>query len=119
VIGLLVGIGLLAYVVSLFVGGAELEEIEHWLVALDHVNFIAVVTNLIFAMMAMASDVSERANRIIFWGTNVGIAGFVAGLVSENATLKRMFTPILGLALLYGIFTYLTAREAEPARVSV
>jgi hypothetical protein len=119
VIGLLVGIGLLAYVVSLFVGGSEFEEIQHWLVALDHVNFIAVVTNLIFAMMALASDVTERANRIIFWGTNIGIAGFVAGLVSENAILKRAFTPILGLALLYGIYTYLTADDAQPARVTV
>ncbi len=119
VIGLLVGIGLLAYVVSLFVGGAEFEEIEHWLIALDHVNFILVVTNLIFAMMAVASNVSESANRVIFWGTNVGIAGFVAGLVAQNATLKRIFTPILGLALLYGIFTYLTAKDAQPSEVTV
>jgi hypothetical protein len=119
VIGLVVGVGLLAYVVSLFVGGSEFEEIEHWLIALDHVNFIAVVTNLIFAMMALASDVTERANRIIFWGTNVGIVGFVAGLVAENAPLKRIFTPILGVALLYGIYTYLTADEAQPARVTV
>jgi len=119
VIGLVVGIGLLAYVVSLFVGGAEFEEITPWLIALDHVNFILVVTNLIFAMMAVASNVSEAANRVIFWGTNVGITGFVAGLVTENATLKRIFTPILGLALLYGIFTYLTAKDAQPAEVTV
>jgi len=119
VIGLVVGIGLLAYVVSLFVGGAEIEEVLPYLLALDHVNFIAVVTNLIFAMMAVASEVTERANRIIFWGTNIGIIGFVAGLVSENASLKRIFTPILGLALLFGIYTYLTADDAQPARVTV
>jgi len=69
--------------------------------------------------MSLASDVTERANRIIFWGTNIGIAGFVAGLVSENAILKRAFTPILGLALLYGVYTYLTADDAQPARVTV
>ena len=119
VIGLVVGIGLLAYVVSLFVGGAEIEEVLPFLLALDHVNFIAVVTNLIFAMMAVASNVTERANRVIFWGTNIGIIGFVAGLVSENASLKRIFTPILGLALLFGIYTYLTADDAQPARVTV
>lgn len=119
VIGLVVGIGLLAYVVSLFVGGAEFEEIEHWLIALDHVNFIMVVTNLIFAMMAMASEVTERANKIIFWGVNIGIVGFVAGLIAESATLKRIFTPILGIALLYGIFTYLTARDVQPSEVTV
>jgi hypothetical protein len=119
VIGLLLGLGLLAYVVSLFVGGADFEEIAPWLVALDHVNFIMVVTNLIFAMMAVASNVTETANRIIFWGTNIGIVGFVAGLVSENAVLKRIFTPILGVTLLYGIFTYLTAKEAQNAEVTV
>jgi hypothetical protein len=119
VIGLVVGLGLLAYVVSLFVGGEEFEEIVPWLIALDHTNFIVVVTNLIFAMMAMASDVSERANRIIFWGTNVGVAGFIAGLVTESATLKRIFTPILGLALLYGIFTYLTAKEPQRVEAAV
>ncbi|MGH8943228.1 MAG: hypothetical protein ACRDWF_10460 [Acidimicrobiia bacterium] len=36
-------------------------------------------------------------------------------IVALNATLKRIFTPILGLSLLYGIYTYLTAKEARPA----
>jgi predicted membrane protein len=119
VIGLIAGIGLLAYVVSLFVGGAEFEEIAPYLLALDHTNFILVVTNLIFAMMAIGSDVSERANRIIFWGTNIGAVGFVVGLMTESSTLKRIFTPVLGLALLYGIFTYLTAKEAQPVEATV
>ena len=119
VIGLVAGIVLLAYVVSLFVGGAEIEEVLPWLLALDHTNFILVVTNLIFAMMAIISDVSERANRLIFWGTNVGAIGFVIGLMTENATLKRIFTPILGIALLYGIFTYLTAKEARRVEAAV
>jgi predicted membrane protein len=106
-------------VVSLFVGGEEFEVVVPWLLALDHTNFIVVVTNLIFAMMAMASDVSERANRIVFWGVNVGAAGFIVGLVTESATLKRIFTPILGLALLYGIFTYLTAKEPQRVEAAV
>lgn len=113
VIGLVVGIVLLAYVVSLFVGGEEFEEVAPWLLALDHVNFIMVVTNLIFAMLAIGSAVSEGANRIIFWGTNIGVIGFVIGLMTENATLKRIFTPILGIALLFGIYTYLTAKESR------
>ena len=119
VIGLVAGIVLLAYVVSLFVGGAEIEEVLPWLLALDHTNFILVVTNLIFAMMAISSDVSERANRVIFWGTNVGAIGFVIGLMTENATLKRIFTPILGIALLFGIYTYLTAKEARRVEAAV
>jgi hypothetical protein len=114
VLGLIIGIALFAYVVSLFVSGAEFEEISPWLVAVDHINFIMVMTNLIFAMMAIGSAVSESANRLIYWGANVGVLGFAVGIFTENSTLKRIFTPILGLALLYGIYTYLTAREARP-----
>ncbi|MGH8914640.1 MAG: hypothetical protein ACRDZM_09020 [Acidimicrobiia bacterium] len=115
VLGLILGVALLAYVVSLFASGAEFEEISPWLTALDHINFIMVITNLIFAMMAMSSVVSDSANRIIYWGANIGVIGFAVGLFTESATLKRIFTPILGLALLYGIYTYLTAKEAAPA----
>jgi hypothetical protein len=115
VLGLIIGVGLLAYVVSLFVSGAEFEEVAPWLLAMDHINFIMVMTNLIFAMMATASLVSEGANRVIYWGANIGVLGFAVGLFTENATLKRIFTPILGVALLFGIYTYLTAKEATPA----
>ncbi len=118
IVGLILGVLLLAYVVSLFVGGADFEEIQPWLVALDHINFIMVTTNLIFAMMAIGSAVSETANRIIFWGANTGVLGFAVGIFTENTTLKRIFTPILGAALLFGIYTYLTAKEADGARVA-
>ena len=84
------------------------------MVSVDHINFIMVMTNLIFAMMATASVVAESANRVIYWGVNTGVLGFAVGLATENATLKRIFTPILGLSLLYGIYTYLTAKEARP-----
>ena len=114
VLGLILGIALFAYVVSLFVSGAEFEEIGPWLLAVDHINFIMVMTNLIFAMMATGSVVAETANRVIYWGVNTGVLGFAVGLATENATLKRIFTPILGLSLLFGIYTYLTAKEARP-----
>ena len=114
VVGLILGVALLAYVVSLFVAETPFEEVAPWLVAMDHINFIMVMTNLIFAMMAIGSVVSDTANRLIFWGANIGVLGFAVGIFTENTTLKRIFTPILGLALLYGIYTYLTAREARP-----
>jgi hypothetical protein len=119
VIGLILGVALLAYVVSLFVAETPFEEVVPWLVAMDHINFIMVMTNLIFAMMATASAVSESANRLIFWGANTGVLGFAVGIFTENATLKRIFTPILGVALLYGIYTYLTAKEKQPVVAEV
>jgi hypothetical protein len=119
VIGLILGVALLAYVVSLFVAETPFEEVAPWLVAMDHINFIMVMTNLIFAMMATSSVVSDNANRLIFWGANTGVLGFAVGIFTENATLKRIFTPILGLALLYGIYTYLTAKETRPVAAEV
>jgi len=113
ILGLVVGVALLAYVVSQFVSGAPFEEIAPSLVAMDHINFIMVMTNLIFAMMATASVVSAMANRVIFWGANIGVAGFAVGIFNESATLKRIFTPILGFALLFGIYTYFTARQVD------
>lgn len=112
VVGLVLGLALLTYVIVLFVGGEEFDVIAKWLIALDHTNFIVAVTNLIFAMMAVGSTVRDGTNRLIFWGTNIGVFGFVVGIIAESATLKRIFTPILGIALLYGIYTYLTAKEA-------
>jgi hypothetical protein len=119
-IGLVAGVALFIYVVSLFASGADFEVIAPVLVAVDHLNFIMVMTNLIFAMMAIGSVVGESANRVVYWGVNVGVVGFAVGLFTENATLKRIFTPILGLALLFGIYTYLTAKEAPvPAEIGV
>ncbi|HEX9864729.1 MAG TPA: hypothetical protein VGC03_07200 [Acidimicrobiia bacterium] len=118
VLGLIVAVLLIVYLITQLSGGKEFEEVAHVAVAFDHVNFIMVMTNLIFAMMAIASLVSETANRVIYWGSNVGVLGFAVGIFTENSSLKRIFTPILGLALLYGIYTYLTARESDVQEVA-
>ncbi len=113
VLGLVAVVVLIAYLITEIVGGAEFTDLLGVALAMDHINFLLVSTSLIFAMMARGSEVSETANRIIFWGLTVGVVGFAVGLLAENAVTKRIFTPILGLALLHGIFTYL---RAEPAR---
>ena len=64
-------------------------------------------------MLILSVDVDETVNRVIFWGVNVGVAGFSLGLVAQSASLKRIFTPILGLALLFGIYSYLKAGPRE------
>ena len=118
VFGLVLAVAQTANVVRLFVSGGEDEEalfemIEPYILALDHTTFLLVVTNMVLAMMAMSAAVSDMANRVIYTGLNVGAAGFVVGLLAESSTLKRIFTPILGLALLYGIYTHLTAKQPE------
>ena len=114
ILGLVAAVVLTALIVNKFVSGGEDEEalfaeILPFILALDHTTFILVVTNVIFAMLAAMSGVRERANDWIFYGTNIGAAGFVVGLLTESAILKRIFTPLLGLALLYGIWVYITA----------
>lgn len=117
-LGLVVAVVLTAIVVNKFVANAGADEdtffaeVLPYLLALDHSTFVLVVTNVIFAMLAVASQVTERANRMIYAGLNIGVVGFLAGLILESAVLKRIFTPILGLAILYGIYVHL---RAEPA----
>lgn len=112
VIGLLIVVGLIAYLISQFLAGAEFEEIAPIAITFDHVNFLMVVTNLLFGMMVVASKVSERSAKAIFWGLNLGTVGFAIGIISEQAVLKRIFTPLLGAALLYAIWLFWRAAPA-------
>lgn len=115
VFGLVAVVALIAYLISQIVGGADFTDLLNVALAMDHINFLLVSTSLIFAMMSRGSIVSEMANRVIFWGLTIGVVGFAVGLLAESTVTKRIFTPILGLALLHGIFTYL---RAEPARAA-
>jgi hypothetical protein len=113
VVGLVIVLGLVLYFISQISTGAEFEEISHIAIAFDHLNFMMVITNLVFAMLAMGSVVSGTANMVIYAGMNIGVLGFAVGLVLEEQVLKQIFTPILGLALLYGVFTYLMTKPVS------
>lgn len=111
---LVVYLVLLTVLVSWLVSGsidfdALTEAQEGLLLSFDHVMFIGVMTNVIFGVMAsgLASRRTAVANRIILWGVNIGITGFALGLITTTTVLKRVFTPILGVALLVGIGAYL------------
>ncbi|MEJ2238427.1 MAG: hypothetical protein P8X82_09035 [Gemmatimonadales bacterium] len=112
ILGLVVVVALIAYLISQLMTGAGFEEFLPIALTMDHVNFLIVMTNLIFGMMAIATKASETAGKIVYWGLNVGVVGFAVGLITENTATKRIFTPILGLTLLYGIWTYFTAEPA-------
>lgn len=110
VLFLAVGIGLLVYVVQLFVSGQldpESSENVGVLIAFDHSMFIGVMTNSLFAVVAGLTG-GAAVDRLILWGVNVGLVGFLVGLAAESGILKRISTPIMGVALLVGIYTYLT-----------
>jgi hypothetical protein len=111
---LVVYLVLLTVLVSWLVGGsidfdALTESQEGLLLTFDHVMFIGVMTNVLFGVLAvnLAPDRTGFANRILMWGVNVGITGFAIGLITTTPALKRVFTPILGVALLAGLAVYL------------
>jgi hypothetical protein len=105
---LLVGIGLLVYVVQLFISGELNPETGEGpirvLTAFDHAMFIGVMTNALFALIANLSR--SGANRVAMWGVNAGLVVFLLGLALDVAILRRIGAPVMGLALLHAIVIY-------------
>ncbi len=76
--------------------------------------FIGVMTNALFGVL---SGFFNRGNtdRLLLWAINLGLAGFLVGLVVDSAILKRIATPILGLALIWAIATAVPALNRSQA----
>jgi len=113
VVYLVVGVALLVYVVQLFVSGELNPETGEGpigiLIAFDHAMFLGVMTNALFAGLAIgyAYDMTQR---LVVWGVNIGLAGFLIGLVADQQVLKRIFTPVMGLALIMAVVVFLRTR---------
>lgn len=117
VVFLVVGIALLVYLVQLFASGQldpETGEGTHLLLAFDHALFIGLMTNALFSITG-ATVAWDRIQRIVVWAINIGLIGFIVGLVMESATMKQVFSPIMGVALIAGVFFHLTADDRAPA----
>jgi hypothetical protein len=100
--------------------------------AYDHAMFVGLMTNALFGAILMTLSDRPRvwpwADQVIFWGLNIGVAGFIAVLlIIGSGEGKGAFThpvafvaPIMGLSALLAIATYLMrfmpARRAAPAR---
>ncbi len=92
------------------------------LLAFDHTMFIGVMTNVLFATIVLGglgrTEVTT-IDKVALWGVNLGIVGFIVGLLAVSAPLKRISTPIMGLALLAAIGGYVMElrndAEVEPA----
>ncbi len=112
-VGLAFVIGLAQYFVIKYEGDFDLVPTNQ-LLALDHAQFIGLMTNSLFAML-MAATIGQRGNRVdqvVFILVNVGIAGFVVGLLGDWTAPKRIFTPLMGTGLIVGLAVY-AARLAE------
>jgi len=79
---------------------------DHQLLALDHMMFIGVLTNAIFAMLVMTTVTDtgwRRVDDIVFIGMNLGLIGFFIALNAESTGLERVATPVMGAAILLGL----------------
>src|SRR3990172_487589 len=111
-----IDIGLLVYLIVQFVTGAygtgediSVLAIPPWLIfALDHAIFVGVMTNAIFGLLFASTGARQTfwswADHVVFAGMDVGLIGFVLGLAAESVTLKQVFSPVMGVSILLGLF---------------
>lgn len=111
---------LLTIIVSRFVSGsmdpdAMTVEDEGLLLAFDHIMFIGVMTMALFGTLAagLHGKVMKMTDKVILWGVGIGVTGFAVGLIMVEKLPKHIFTPIMGLALLHGIASYLREITAQ------
>jgi hypothetical protein len=81
--------------------------------------FVGVLTNAVFAMLLLAGrDASPRAavEDLVFFGMNIGLLGFAVSLLAEQTWLERISTPVLGAAILLGLYEH-TMRLRGGARI--
>jgi hypothetical protein len=119
---LLVGVGLLVYVVQLFMSGELDPETGtgpvRVLLAFDHAMFIGVMTNALFALVARST--TREPGSALLWVVNLGVALFLVGLVADIDVLISVGAPVMGLALIYGVFVFLTRmRTTSSAQTAV
>jgi hypothetical protein len=118
VVWLVIGVGLLVYLVQLFVSGEidpEAGEGINILLAFDHALFVGLMTNALLATTGL-TIAWDKTQQVIAWAVNLGLAAFIVGLLSESDAIKRVATPVLGAALLVAIYTHVMQRET-PATV--
>jgi hypothetical protein len=117
-----VDVALVVALIITFIGAAgDINKIPlGLLIASDHAVFIGVMTNAILALQLLSAERAGTLNaglsQIVFWGVNVGLVGFLFGLILNAAILKEIFTPIMGLSLLVaiGAFSLQLWSEREP-----
>ena len=88
----------------------------HQILALDHMMFVGVLTNAIFAMLMVATASRSRwprADEVVFVGMNLALLGFIASLLAEATWLMRIATPILGLCILAGLLDRAVAMTVD------
>lgn len=84
--------------------------------ALDHMMFVGVMSNSLFAQVRHVTlGAKPAAVRVLFYLMNFGLAVFILGLLADTAILKQIGTPIMGVGILHGIVLFTMALQREPS----
>jgi hypothetical protein len=80
---------------------------QNVLIASDHSVYIGVITNIMLGLLSLLvlDDAARRpwVGHVIFWGVNLGLLVFVAGLIVDTAEIKRIGAPVMGVTLLVAL----------------
>jgi hypothetical protein len=108
-----VAVGIFVYLIARVISDPTLDvavpPIAGVLIASDHSAFIGVVTNLVFGSLFALTARGGReagggaAGSAVFFGVNLGLLVFLAGLVLNTAILKQIGAPVMGVGLLAGL----------------
>ena len=115
----LVFLGLIVYLIANYIEDFDLVPVR-LLLALDHATFIGILTNGILGLLLVATATRRAiwawADQLVFWGVNLGLVGFVIGLIADTPVMKRISTPVMGLAILLGLLTAATRLRGVAAK---
>ena len=110
-------VGLIVYLIANYIEDFDAVPLR-LLLALDHATFVGILTNAILGLLLVATAASRAiwtwADQLVFWGVNLGLVGFVIGLIADAPVMKRISTPVMGTAILLGLLTAaMRLREVE------
>jgi hypothetical protein len=116
-------VGLIVYLIANYIEDFDQAPVR-LLLALDHATFVGILTNAILGLLLVATSARRAiwawADQLVFWGVNLGLVGFVIGLIVDAPEMKRVSTPVMGAAILLGLLTAaMRLRAEEPDVVSV
>jgi hypothetical protein len=118
ILWLIPAVGLIVYLIATYI--EDFDQVPtRLLLALDHSTFVGILTNAILGLLLVATAgrraIMAWADQLVFWGVNLGLIGFVIGLIADAPPIKRVSTPVMGTAILLGLLTAaMRLRQAEP-----
>ena len=111
ILWLIPAVGLIVYLIANYIDDFDQVPVR-LLLALDHATFVGILTNAILGLLLVATATRRTiwawADQLVFWGVNLGLVGFVIGLIADAPVLKRISTPVMGTAILLGLLTAAT-----------